>query len=101
MSEIDNNLITSFDEYSPKSKVMREGYEAVADFAKAGFRCIFCGPRGVGKEIIANYYVRKFREERPGSGNILYLSINCASLTDSLAQSELGRDFGISFGSRQ
>jgi DNA-binding NtrC family response regulator len=89
MPERENSIMSSFDNYTPKSQVMRDVYETVADFARHGLRCIFCGPRGVGKEILASYYVRKFREERSGGMNIPYVSLNCAVLTDSLAQSEL------------
>lgn len=42
--------------------------------------------KAIVKQIL---YIRKFREERPGGRNIPYVSLNCASLTDSLAQSEL------------
>jgi Sigma-54 interaction domain/AAA domain len=68
---------------------MRRVYEEIADYAKHGLNCLLLGPRGVGKEILANFYAEKFRDARHEKDPPPFLSLSCAGLSVGVAQSEL------------
>jgi DNA-binding NtrC family response regulator len=75
--------------FKSQSTAMRRVYEEIEDYAKNGLNCVFFGPRGSGKEILANFYVAKYREARQKTPAIPFHSLDCAGLTHDLAQSEL------------
>lgn len=72
-----------------KSPAMQKLYSEIADYAFHGRPCILFGLRGAGKEFVANYYAEKFRESRSEKSKIPFVTLSCAGLSETLAQSEL------------
>lgn len=67
-----------------KSKVMEGIYESATIFAKSNEPILILGDSGVGKEILAKYIHNvSGRNEKP------FLAINCASLPETIIESEL------------
>lgn len=69
------------------SPVMKEIHAEIYDYAYHGRPCILFGPSGAGKEFVARYYYKVFKEFSPLKGP--FLSLNCAGLTPTIAISEL------------
>lgn len=74
---MDNNIVI-------KSKVMESIYETATTFAKSSEPILILGDSGVGKEVLARYiHSVSGRQEKP------FLAINCASLPETIIESEL------------
>ncbi len=74
---MDNNIVI-------KSKVMEGIYESASIFAKSSEPILILGDSGVGKEVLAKYiHNASGRWEKP------FLAINCASLPETIIESEL------------
>jgi len=69
------------------SPAMKEVHAEIYDYAYHGRPCILFGPSGAGKEFVARYYYKVFKEFSPTKGP--FLSLNCAGLTSTIAISEL------------
>lgn len=66
------------------SRVIEQLRQEISLVAKSDFTILILGETGVGKELVARaLHTQSLRREKP----LLYL--NCAALTDSLAESEL------------
>ncbi|HKJ04558.1 MAG TPA: sigma 54-interacting transcriptional regulator [Geopsychrobacteraceae bacterium] len=76
--------IHSFGEFVGKSKSMLEVFEQVSTVAATDSTVLIQGESGTGKEILARaIHYRSDRKKGP------FVRVNCASLTESLLESEL------------
>ena len=84
----------SFDDFVGKSKAMVEIYELVRTVASTDTTVLIRGESGTGKEILARaIHYRSPRKSGP------FVKVNCASLAESLLESELfGHDKGAFTG---
>jgi len=88
-SEIENlkerlGNVYSFAEFVGKSKKMLEVFEQVTTVASTDSTVLIQGESGTGKEIMARaIHYRSERQKGP------FIRVNCASLTESLLESEL------------
>ncbi len=84
----------SFSDFVGKSKSMVELFERADNVAATDATVLIQGESGTGKEIMARtIHYRSARRKKP------FVRVNCASLTDSLLESELfGHDRGAFTG---
>lgn len=84
----------SFDDFVGKSKAMVEIYELVRTLSSTDTTVLIRGESGTGKEILARaIHYRSQRKAGP------FVKVNCASLAESLLESELfGHDRGAFTG---
>jgi two-component system response regulator AtoC len=68
-----------------ESAALRRTLEIAAKVAPTESTVLIQGPSGTGKELIANYIYQ--RSER--SGNLPFVTVNCASIPDTLIEAEL------------
>jgi transcriptional regulator with PAS, ATPase and Fis domain len=74
-----------------QSRAMLKVIQQARRFAKTGATVLICGESGTGKELIADVI-----HEESGRAKLPYVRVNCASLSESLVESEL---FGHEAGS--
>ena len=67
------------------SSVMREVYNLAFRASRVDFPVLIHGESGVGKEVLARYIHANSRRSSTGS----FVALNCATIQDSLAESEL------------
>jgi transcriptional regulator with PAS, ATPase and Fis domain len=67
-----------------KSKIMEHIYESARIFAQSSEPILILGDSGVGKEVLAKYI-----HSVSGRGEKPFLAINCASLPETIIESEL------------
>ncbi|MDR2842343.1 MAG: sigma 54-interacting transcriptional regulator [Spirochaetaceae bacterium] len=78
------NELQVFQPFIARSPVMKEKLEIIDRLAKTDSSVLILGESGVGKELVAEQiHLRSKRKGRP------FIRLNCAALTDELAESEL------------
>ncbi len=80
-----------FDEIVGQSRIMQELFEIVSKVADKNVNILVCGESGTGKELV----VRAIHYNSPRSSQP-FIKVNCASIPDTLLESEL---FGHEKGS--
>lgn len=80
-----------FDEIVGQSRIMQELFEIVSKVADKNVNVLVCGESGTGKELV----VRAIHYNSPRSSQP-FIKVNCASIPDTLLESEL---FGHEKGS--
>jgi DNA-binding NtrC family response regulator len=90
MTKQNDPTLGSFDGFEGISPAMRRVYKEIDACVKGGLRCLFLGPPGSGKELLAMYYYRQLVSRSDSDAvKIPYHTINCACLVDTLAISQL------------
>lgn len=63
-------------------------------YARHGLNCLLFGPRGVGKEVDAGYYVQTYSRQK-GDKNMPFVSLNCAGISGPLVKYSPSLNSGI------
>ncbi|MCD4734506.1 MAG: sigma 54-interacting transcriptional regulator, partial [Bacteroidales bacterium] len=78
---------TNLESFEIRSNRMKAVYDELKDYAVHGMNCLLYGPTGSGKEFLAQYFYKAFRDSHANSKGMFEL--NCAGISSELARSEL------------
>jgi len=77
----------NLESFEIRSTRMKAVYNELKDYAIHGMNCLLYGPTGSGKEFLAQYFYKAFRDSHANSSGMFEL--NCAGISSELARSEL------------